>query len=57
MKFSSDPKIKDNLGKTALHYVRCVSCLNLILKESNSKLNSKDKPENLLDIQDKEGNT
>jgi ankyrin repeat protein len=58
MKHNSDPTIKDNHGKTPLHYNHCITCLSIIVKEY--KINQKDakaKTDNILDIQDNDGNT
>ena len=55
MKYNADPKIRDNSGRTPLHYIRCLSSLNVIMKEysSNQDTNKVD----LLDMEDQNGNT
>lgn len=55
MNHGADPTLRDNFGKTPLHYIRCVASLNVILKEYNK--NEDTNKVDLLNMDDKNGNT
>ena len=55
MKFKSNPTIRDIKGKTPLHHIRWITCLNIILKEFEKK--EEEKLSNLINISDDQGNT
>lgn len=58
MKYGADPTIKDNKGKTALHYNHWITWLKIIIKDYSSREEeSRGGNDNLLDIPDQNGNT